>query len=144
MVVATAMMCLALNVYHESRGEPIMGQYGVAMVTMNRAHKDESRVCEEVFKPYQFSWANNAVHKVKGGWEVPGRLKPRDEYAWWVANRIAVTMLSGRMPDLTKGATYYHAKSVKPSWRRAFAWTKTIGAHLFYADRRQSLLTASL
>ena len=28
--------CLALNVYFESRGEPLAGQYAVAAVTLNR------------------------------------------------------------------------------------------------------------
>ena len=30
------LMCLARNIYHEARGEPITGQYAVAEVTMNR------------------------------------------------------------------------------------------------------------
>jgi N-acetylmuramoyl-L-alanine amidase len=145
MIVSTAMFCLALNIYHEARGEPIMGQYAVAHVTMNRAGQDEDKVCQEVFKPYQFSWANNAVQKVRGGWQIASYLKPREAHAWWVANRIAVTVLSGRMPDITKGATHYHTLAVKPYWRKAFQAVMDIGRHRFYAALpSKSELTASL
>ena len=34
------MQCLALNVYHEARGESRSGQYAVATVTMNRVQSD--------------------------------------------------------------------------------------------------------
>ena len=32
--------CLALNIYHEARGEPIVGQEAVAYVTINRMHHE--------------------------------------------------------------------------------------------------------
>jgi N-acetylmuramoyl-L-alanine amidase len=132
-IVATAPACLALNVFHEARSEPIMGQYAVALVTMNRAKKDGERVCAEVFKPKQFSWANNAVMRVKGGWFIPPHLQPREDYAWWVANRVAITTLSGMMADVTRGATHYHTLAVRPAWRLALDVIRDIGAHRFYA-----------
>ena len=36
-MIKTAILCLALTVYHESRGEPQAGQYAVAEVVMNRS-----------------------------------------------------------------------------------------------------------
>lgn len=135
MLVNTALMCLALNIYMEARGEPIMGQYAVASVTVNRAGREERRVCHEVFKPSQFSWANGQARKVKGGWEIPTRLMPRDQLAWWKANRIALMTLNGRMPDMTGGATFYHATYVRPSWRLAFDRVRQVGQHIFYRQR---------
>lgn len=145
MIISSALLCLALNVYSEARSEPVMGQYAVALVTLNRAeHKDE-KVCAEVFKPYQFSWTNVGVAKVKGGWAIPRALQPHEKDAWWKAVKIASVTLAGRMPDITRGATYYHTQAVSPAWRTAFEVTKRIGFHVFYRDpRRQSPLTASL
>ena len=41
--------CLARNIYHEARGEPLEGQYAVAEVTMNRkARTPSSTVCSVV------------------------------------------------------------------------------------------------
>lgn len=132
MIVATAALCLALNLYHEARGEPIMGQYAVAMVTLNRARGDAERVCTEVFKHKQFSWANTQAVKVSGGWQISQRMVPTDEFAWWKARRIAEVALAGRMPDFTQGATHYHATWVKPYWTQKATPLKVVGKHKFY------------
>lgn len=39
-MIKTALLCLALTIFHESRGEPIEGQYAVAEVVLNRAEKE--------------------------------------------------------------------------------------------------------
>ena len=46
------LMCLARNVYHESRGEPMAGQYAVAEVTMNRVASRHfpDTVCDVVYE----------------------------------------------------------------------------------------------
>lgn len=131
-IVSSALLCLAINIYAESRGEPVMGQYAVAMVTLNRAGHDQRRVCAEVFKPKQFSWANQGVTKVKGGWRLSPALMPRDDHAWWLAQRIAQQSLAGKMPDFTRGATFYHAVYVRPRWRLAMVQVKQVGNHRFY------------
>jgi N-acetylmuramoyl-L-alanine amidase len=134
MILSTALACMAFNVYQEARNQSIPGQYAVALVTLNRAGHDEGKVCQEVFRPYQFSWTNDAgVVKTKAGWDVPQRLSPKEEHAWWVANRVALMTLTGRMSDITAGSTYYHTTAVAPSWRLAMKATIKIGAHKFYA-----------
>ena len=60
-MIEMAITCLALNLYHEARGEPEIGQWAVAQVTMNRAEHDPAKVCDTVFKPRQFSWTNPLV-----------------------------------------------------------------------------------
>lgn len=132
MIAATALLCLSLNLYHESRSESIPGQYAVALVTLNRADRDRSRVCQEVFKPKQFSWANKGVRKVRGGWELAKQHTPTDPVAWALAQRIAAWSLAGKMPDFTGGSKFYHTVAVKPIWRLALVQTKKIGQHKFY------------
>lgn len=133
MLVETAVLCLALNVYHEARGETLPGQYAVAIVTFNRAKKQESKVCAQVFKPKQFSWTIGKVSKVKGGWKVANSMKPRDAKAWLVALDVARHTLKGDLPDFTGGATHYHTKAVSPHWAKKAKPVTTIGQHVFYA-----------
>ena len=49
------LLWLTLNVYHEARGEPEVGQLAVAHVTLNRAMEERTSIAEVVRKPYQFS-----------------------------------------------------------------------------------------
>jgi len=53
--------CLALNIYHEARGETFEGKLAVAAVTLNRVrHKRfPDGVCEVVWQPRQFSWTHD-------------------------------------------------------------------------------------
>lgn len=131
MLVTSALLCLAMNIYHEARGQPILGQYAVALVTMNRA-KDREKVCSTVFAPMQFSWTNGTARKTKGGWLIAPSLKPKEDHAWWVANRIALMTLEGRMIDITKGASHYHNLSVKPDWTFGRKPVHRLGSHIFY------------
>ncbi|UUZ75417.1 cell wall hydrolase [Polaromonas sp. P1(28)-13] len=132
MILATAALCLAINIFHESRGEPVMGQYAVALVTLNRAGGDHDKVCEVVKARKQFSWTTGLV---KSGKVVPKGL-PRDEDAWNKAQIIANVTLSGRMRDFTKGSTFYHATRVRPYWTSAMVMTKQVGRHIFYRQDR--------
>jgi len=134
MLISTAALCLALNVFHEARGEFIPGQYAVALVTLNRAEHDPAKVCDVVFKRHQFSWTKD-VKLTKKGWEIPAHLinpTNKEPEAWARAWRIAQWTLAGKMPDFTQGAKFYHAKRVKPVWRMAMTRVKALGEHIFY------------
>jgi len=117
---ASALLCLALNVYHEARGEPLLGQHAVAHVTLNRAKKRKLSVCDVVFQPYQFSWT--LYDK-----------KVQDERAWAKALQVAQkAMKSSPKADPTGGATYFHTPAVNPSWNRHMKVAAVIGGHIFY------------
>lgn len=122
---AAAMICLALNVYHEARGETTVGQAYVAQVTMNRADDDPSKVCKVVYAPNQFSWTRNKKLRRK----LPGRT----EFAWVKAKAIAKVALSGGYKGVVKGATFYHSKSVSPEWADDMKLVAAVGNHIFYA-----------
>ncbi|QTD31478.1 cell wall hydrolase [Pseudomonas fluorescens] len=122
-MVQSALLCLALNIYHEARGEPTKGQIAVAMVTMNRAEWKARNVCEVVYEPNQFSWTRKRDHT------------PQEQEAWAKARRIARNVVEREHKDETRGATFFHTTSVKPRWRHAFKRTAKIGNHLFYATR---------
>lgn len=135
MILESAALCLALNVFYEARSEFIPGQYAVAAVTMNRAKGDQRKVCDVVFKPKQFSWANG-VQRTKNAWVIPSvtlRAAQSDPEAWALAWHVARWTLAGKIPDITQGAEFYHTKAVKPIWRHQLTPTKTMGQHRFYA-----------
>ena len=117
--------CLALNIYHESRGQPIMGQIAVAQVTINRVADSRwgSTICEVVYQPYQFSWTHLIKNQV-----------PREGYHWDLAQGLAQSVMTGVDEDNTDGAVFYHAGYVNPSWNRDMTITTVIGAHIFYKD----------
>lgn len=115
--------CLAQNIYHEARSEPLGGQIAVAQVTVNRvkASKFKKTVCDIVFQPHQFSWTTNK------------RLRVRDSKAWRASLAVARAVLTNsvRLPNFT--ATHYHTKTVNPIWNRNKTILAVIGNHIFYA-----------
>ena len=114
-----AVTCLALNIYHEARGESIQGMQAVALVTLNRSKVTGKKICQVVHSPYQFSWT---MYKPKA----------TDPVAYKLAEKIAIDVLSGKVSDLTHGSTFYHHINVSPDWRKRFIFRKKIGNHLFY------------
>jgi len=116
--------CLALNIYHESRGERWEGQIAVAHVTINRVQSNEwpDNICDVVYQSKQFSW----THVVKDH-------KPRESKPWAEAQVIARDVMIGNTEDPTKGAEFYHANYVNPYWAKEYTLTKVIGNHLFYS-----------
>jgi N-acetylmuramoyl-L-alanine amidase len=129
---SAAIECLAMNIYHEARGEPIAGQYAVAEVTLNRthAHGFPGSVCQVVYQKhwnprrkenvYAFSWTGLAV------------TTNHNSAAWRQAREIARTVLShGRKPTM-QGALYYHNTEVKPTWAHHHKRLAIIGHHIFY------------
>lgn len=131
MILESAVLCMALNIYHEARSEMIPGQYGVANVTMNRAKSDDD-ICRVVTQKAQFSWTQKLVTKQGGKFVLKPAGYPKDEAAWNLAWRVATYAMSNRHIDFTQGATHYHATNVSPAWRSAVTKTKRMGAHVFY------------
>ena len=117
--------CLAMNVYHEARGESWEGQAAVVHVTLNRVadHRFPDSICGVVWQPHQFSWTNDGRSDY-----------PRDRQAWQVAQDITQIAYDWYQQgeDFSNGAIYYHAYWVSPSWARQFTETVSIGVHTFY------------
>ncbi len=134
--------CLALNVYFESRNQPVRGQFGVAYVTLNRVHDKR--------------FPDTICGVVKQGKYKGGRVKrdqcqfsfwcdglddtPKHVIAWDNAKTIANHALdnySKTYQDVTHGATYYHATYVNPDWSRFnLEHAVTIGNHIFYRTKK--------
>jgi spore germination cell wall hydrolase CwlJ-like protein len=128
------LQCLAEAIYFESRGEPLEGQVAVAEVVLNRV--DDRRFPKTVCgvtnpgvgsgRGCQFSYACDGNSDVM-----------KSAVARQRAEKLASLMLADRPRTVTDGATYFHTRSVRPSWSRKFARTTSIGHHIFYRPATQ-------
>lgn len=132
--------CLALNVYHESRGESVDGQIAVGFVTLNRVASDRfpNTICG-VVKQAKL-WNGNPVRdRCQFSWWCDGRSdKPRNKEAWLKAKAVAYGVLdaykrSGK--DITNGSMWYHADYVNPKWSKNLLQTVRFDDHIFYAPK---------
>ena len=145
MPIEQDLSCLALNIYHEARGEPTMGKFAVGHVVMNRvaSSKYPNDVCAVVRQG-----GSQRRYRCQFSWWCDGRSDQiNDEGAWTTSRRIAFLVLAGLTEDPTRGAKWYHADYVSPSWRKMFTPSALIGRHIFYVDevqprpeRRQAVL----
>lgn len=120
--------CLAENIYHEARSEPVDGKQAVAFVTINRTQDSRfpKSICSVVKQKTtgicQFSW-----------FCLPTKLnKDSDGYKEAMAVALYVFVNYEKLNDFTKGALYYHADYVNPRWK--LKRTTKIGKHIFYKE----------
>lgn len=129
-MISAALMCLALNVYHEARSEPLQGQAAVAHVVLNRVASGRwpDDVCSVVHQGYE-----KGKFKCQFTWYCDGKPdEPTEILAWAKSVLVANQVLIGVVPDVTYGATHYHARYVNPYWSASLSKTVTYGSHLFY------------
>jgi spore germination cell wall hydrolase CwlJ-like protein len=116
--------CLALNIYHEGRGEPTRGQAAIAAVTMNRVRSNHypGTVCDVVWQYKQFSWtlAPSSDHGIS------------DPRAWKQALVIARLFVDGAISADVGEATHYHTNDVSPYWIADNKPLTRVGKHTFY------------
>ena len=138
--------CLAIAIYHEARGEPLMGRIAVAQVIVNRvksaAYPDS--ICKVVYQNArwrnrcQFSFACDGVSD-----------RPREKGAWRDARMLAGEIMRAQektvaphIPQIgllapgLRTATHYHADYVMPRWGRVKKKVGLIGRHIFYTSPR--------
>ena len=122
-----------LTILQESRNQTFDGMLGVAEVIRNRTKSkfySDGSIISTILMPKQFSgWNTNDPNRI-----ICGKLKTDNEHvilatkAWKIANE--------NNTDLTSGAFFYHAKTMKvyPEWSKSpkIARTTIIGDHIFY------------
>ena len=125
--------CLAEALYFEARGESVIGQFAVAEVIINRANSSEypNTICGVVSQG-----TNKSRYRCQFSYMCDGLYESVDDkFSFSRAGKIARMTLWKVNINLTKGALYYHAKSVNPSWAKKLVKTGTIGDHIFYSDK---------
>ena len=119
MTILEGLLWITLNVYHEARSEPQIGQVAVAHVTLNRAMARNLSVKDVVQQPYQFSWTFQKKSYV-----------PDDPQAFFKCMHSVYLALQSY--DFTSGATYYHLDDINPLWASDMKYVNQFGSHKFY------------
>ena len=137
MILETALMCMAANIYHEAKNQSMLGQFAVAQVVMNLV--EDSRfpdtVCEVVKQGLTYRNGKVVIGKCQFSWYCDGKSDEpnRDSKAWSNAIRHASIIMTETINiDVTDGATHYHASYVRPAWAKTKKRTTRIDKHIFY------------
>ena len=127
-MIELALMCMAMNVFHEARDQSLAGQVAVAQITMNRvaSRRYPDTVCGVVNQHKQFSWYWDGKSDV-----------PQDSAAWDRAQMVAMGVLagSGHVGLKDDKITHYHADYVNPYWTKGMQLVAQIDNHVFYYTR---------
>lgn len=109
--------------YFEARGEGKRGMHAVANVITNRMKDSGQTAYQVITKPKQFSYLGRESFTIT------------NTESYRIAQLLAVDALTGKLVDITEGATHYVApKKLKrvPKWTKTFPKTIAINDHQFY------------
>ena len=138
-----AVECLALNMYHEARGQGTAGELAVTTVVMNRVNDPRfpNTICEVIKQgPTRASWKDPKIrfpikNRCQFSWYCDGKSDvPHNKVDYQYFLELSTAILSYELPflDITDGATFYHADYVMPSWAKTKTRTIEIEDHIFY------------
>lgn len=126
--------CLAENIYWEARNQSYLGMWYVGQVVMNRVDHDKfpDTICGVVYQAKR--WQGRIIrNQCQFSWYCDGKSDvPREEKAWSQAIIIASIHIRFNAGDITNGALWYHANTVKPWWASSFRRLAVVDDHLFY------------
>jgi N-acetylmuramoyl-L-alanine amidase len=127
---------VAATLWMEARGEGEHGMHAVLNVIMNRAKGDFSKAKEVSLKPKQFSAWNSISNPEQKTIQIYQSLKGKntaDSKAFSTALNLVNQALTGKLTDITDGATFYfNPKLANPSWAKKMKRTIRLGNHDFY------------
>ena len=121
--------CLALNLYHEARGEDASGVVAVGNVVLNRVQSKRfpNTVCKVVKQGGQ------RRYKCQFSWWCDGRSdKAKNKDSWREMVWLAEKLLNGNIADNTDGSLFYHTRDVNPYWNVNMTPKLSLGQHIFY------------
>ena len=134
---AEALVCLALNVYHEARDQPFIGQVAVAQVVMNRVRDDRypDDVCEVVMQGPTYSWKPDfpVRHRCQFSWYCDGKSdKTPDRTAWEQALTLHRVYTQATLTTLLRVRHITTQPMSCPNGQRSKTPVVQIGEHVFY------------
>lgn len=125
-MLSSALLCMALNLYHECRGCGLPEQLAVYQVVKNRVRDPRypDNACDVIYDwnhVVQFSWTGDQIDD-----------KPDDIAAWRDVLRFVIQAERFTPPDPTRGSLCYHVDGVE-GWACG-PDSVLIGSHRFYYD----------
>jgi N-acetylmuramoyl-L-alanine amidase len=121
---------LALNMYHEARGEGPDGMQMVGEVTLNRVEHPAypDNICDVVYQRSQFSWTRQRSNHT-----------PSERELWDTALELSEELLNGEIERFDNGATHFlnpRRVARMPSWTNRLDRVGSMGNHVFYRLER--------
>ena len=151
MILETALMCMATNIYHEAKNQPMAGQIAVAQVVMNRVKDNRypDNVCDVikqgltykngkvVLGKCQFSWYCDGKKDIVWVSYMDGTIIEANYIAWRDSVNVALFVMSDQIGDITDGADHYYNYNIaNPYWVGAMTETVIIGNHRFMKEKK--------
>lgn len=127
--VRRSLLCVAMAVFMEARGEPALGQAAVAWVTRTRSAERDLTPCDTVFELNQYTWTSYPIRRIVAAIAAsPDGFLETQDVAW----RVMVDA----EPDPTFGANHFwghRAMPRPPTWARmaVSGSRRVIGGHTF-------------
>lgn len=133
LVNTSELECLALNMYHEARGEGSRGMLAVGYVTVNRTQTQgfPKTICGVV---HEGVYRNGKIvyRRCQFSWYCDGRSDKATNLAQYEqAHNLARAILTGQASNPVGKSVFFHNGQVKPRWRRVVFQCR-IGGHRFY------------
>ena len=131
-------MCMAKNIFFEAAVESTAGKLAVAQVTFNRVRSKNypNTICDVVYEGKHHASGFPKRDQCQFSWYCDGRVDTPPESRLWVdAQDLAkyIILRQDDFPDITDGATHYHAKYIDtPKWAVQKKVTTKIDEHIFY------------
>jgi len=138
MILETALMCMAVNLYHEAGNQSMIGQMAVGQVVLNRVADKRlpNTVCEVVKQAVTYKKSDKPIRwKCQFTWYCDGKKDEPDfnSRTWRLAlDHASILITKNILLDITEGATHYHATYVRPAWAKTKTRTTRIDKHIFY------------
>ncbi len=122
----TSLMCVAIAIYLEARGEMQDGMLLVADVIMTRVEDPRwpDSPCAVVQEDDQFAFLPFT--------EVEQIIKQEHGPEWMMALETAQDVLDGDRPRI--GATHFHEKQITPRWTKGMTQVAQWGNHKFWRE----------
>ena len=94
------LICLALGMYHEAKGESVKGQMAVGFVILNRLKINNRTICQTLWERHglEFPWVRGSASS----------LHPKEIPVWKDIQLLAVQLLRDQPSDITRGATSFY------------------------------------
>ena len=125
----TPLLCIAVAVYLEARGEGPDGMLAVADVIMERVNDSRwpDDPCSVVEQPKQFAFLPfERVEEI---------IRAEHDAAWSMALDAARTTMAGE--GLGSGATHFHWIGEHPYWTKNATMIGRMGNHLFWRINKE-------
>lgn len=126
---------LARTLYGEARGEKLEGMQAVAWVILNRAKRGPPRFPETIAEVCKQKWQFTCWAPGDPNAKVCAAATEADPF-FALALYAAAGVLTGNVPDPTRGSDHYHTVGMSPypSWASKMQLQAIIGQHRFYSE----------